>query len=237
MSETTELKTFRQLLHEGMRRKNMSPQRLAQETDIASTHIKALLEEDFDLLPPTPYVRGYLSAIATVLESDFETLWQQYKKEADLKQAGSLDKLPTNRFAQKPINKKALLIVLLIIIALALIVPQLADFLGKPSLQIMSPPSDNVESASEMFLITGVVKNAQDTVSINGEKILVRDDGSFSKEVPLESGRPNIFTISAQRFLGRKTTISRTILYNKPIPQFESPASSTPQQSTTTPLL
>jgi hypothetical protein len=160
------------------------------------------------------------------LELDFDALWEEFQAEQHRLMSGSKDRLPINRFAPKPLNKKIIVIGLVVIIGLVLLVPQLADFLGKPSLDILVPESNNDETALQQFTIRGQVGNPQDKIMVNGDEALVTEDGTFQKEVYLEEGM-NTFHITAKRLLGRETTITRNIFYTPP---------PTPTPATTTPI-
>jgi len=221
---------FNEMVHNAMRSKNMSAQKLVEETEIAPSHVRAFLDGDLESLPATPYVQGYIKKICAVLEIPFEDVWQQYLKETSPQRSGEHDRLPKNRFAITPVNKRGIVIAIIVIGILAIVVPQIADFFGKPGLDVISPAQNNIRVEETAFIIRGTVSDTRDKVLINGEEITVRDDGVFSKEVLLQSG-PNTYTITAQRFLGKKTTITRTILYEAPLPSFSPiPATSTLEQ-------
>jgi cytoskeletal protein RodZ len=203
---------FNETIKKAMRAKGVDFKALAEKTDIAPSYIRALLDRSFDHLPATPYVRGYLRSIADVLDVDFDQLWQEFVVEKGTKQSGKDDTLPFNRFASQPINKKTIVIATLVLVALVLIVPRIAGFLGKPGIEVTAPPTNQYQSQSSQFLLQGHVDNPRDKVLINADEAIVSSDGTFSKEVYLEEGQ-NLFTITARRLLGRSTTMTRTIFY------------------------
>lgn len=206
---------FGEFVREQMRLKNVTLQRLAEETDITPAYIRALLEGDVGHLPPAPYIRGYINKIAEVIDADAQELWEEYQHEAALLQSGETDRLPTNRFATRVTNTKGLIITVIVLLALAWATPQIANFFGKPSLAISSPAQETIIVTSPAYTIQGTVKNTQDKILINNDEISVQENGTFSKEVSLQEGR-NLYQIVARRFLGRETTIERTIVYQRP---------------------
>ncbi len=222
-----DIQRYNDTLKGAMRAKGMKVAQLTEATNITQEYINALLERDIDSLPATPYVHGYLKILAEVLELDFDALWEEFQAERHRLESGSKDRLPINRFAPKPLNKKMIIIGLVVIIGLVLLIPQLADFLGKPSLDILVPESNNNETALQQFTIKGQVGNPQDKVMVNGDEALVTEDGTFQKEVYLEEGM-NTFHIIAKRLLGRETTITRNIFYTPPPTPTAPPATSTP---------
>ena len=226
----TDITRFNETIKKAMRAKGVDFKVLAEKTDIAPSYIRALLDRSFDHLPAAPYVRGYLRSIAEVLDIDFDQLWQEFVVEKGTKQSGKDDTLPFNRFAAQPVNKKVVVIAAIVLVVLVLIVPRIAGFLGKPGMEIPSPPADQYQSQASQFLLQGHVDNPRDKVLINADEAIVGSDGTFSKEVYLEEGQ-NLFTITARRLLGRSTTITRTIFYT-PAP-ITPPPTATSSTSTT----
>jgi len=207
-----EIKTLKDTLKDEMRAKSISIAKLSELTGVSPHHIHALIESDFANLPAAPYVRGYLEKISEVLEVDFEVLWRRYEKELTIRRSGKDDTLPQNRYAIRTIKKETLWISALIIVVLIVIIPTLVDFFGKPSLEVSSPTQETEIATSAQLAITGLVKNPNDRVFINDTEITVGSDGTFSIDEQLENGA-NTFIISARRFLGRTTTITRNVFY------------------------
>ncbi|OGM90308.1 hypothetical protein A2755_03915 [Candidatus Wolfebacteria bacterium RIFCSPHIGHO2_01_FULL_48_22] len=209
-----------------MKERGVTLAQLSAATEISSRYLQALIDGDTDNLPPAPYIRGYLQKIAEVLDVDFSVLWKYYESDLSIRKSGGHDTLPQNRFAVRPVRKGPILITGIIIVLLAIALPYLADFFGKPSLEISFPQEESFFSQSEQITITGRVGRAQDVVSINGTEVAVLQDGTFSKEVPLSDGA-NSFEIIAKRFLGQETRIVRNVFYRT-----EPFASPSPQPST-----
>ena len=229
-----ELKPFGQHLHDLIRSKNMSTQKLADSTAVSHKYIQALIDDNRDELPPRPYIRGYIKSIAHALDTDFSSLWLHYKREHDVVQSGAEDILPSNRFAVEHKKKLSLIVggIALFILALV-IIPQLSDFFGTPSLYVSSPSQETLVVSEDTYIIEGSTGRSSDTISINNTDIPVQDNGSFRMEVPLSKGA-NTFNISVTRFLGNTTTITRTIFLSSqatstsPLP---SPSQQSPEPS------
>lgn len=222
----SEIKTFKDTLKDEMRAKSLTIGKLSELTGIAIHHIAALVESDFAHLPAAPYVRGYLQKIAEVLDIDFDMLWRRYERESAIKRSGEKDTLPQNRFALRSIKKSSLIIAAIIIVALVIGLPALANFFGKPSLEVISPAGETEIVSERSYHIIGKVQDPKDRVFINDTEIQVQPDGSF--DVPKElDPDANTFVVSAKRFLGRETTITRNVFY-KPngVPSLESATSS-----------
>lgn len=209
----TELKTLKETLKDEMRGQGMSVAKLSELTDIAPHHITALMESDFDHLPASPYVRGYILKIAEVLELDADVLWRRYSRESEIKKSGEKDTLPKNRFALRSIKKSSLLIAAIVIVLLVIGLPVISDFFGKPSLEVISPAGDAEIVTEKSYTIHGTIQNPKDRVFINETEVPVTSDGAFQIQKDLDEGA-NTFTISTKRFLGGETTITRNVFYN-----------------------
>ncbi len=229
----TEFKTIKEILKEEMRAKGINTQKLSELTGIAPRYIKALMDNDISQMPPSPYVKGYLENISKILEIDFEPLWQEYKKESELKTSGAKDTLPLNRYAPKSFNKKTLFITIFVLIILVILIPKISNFIGKPSIEITSPPSDQFHTSQDTFVIEGKIDNPQDKLSINSGEVVVNPDGTFKQSVVLsEPGCRNDYDFTVKRFLGSSVTIRRTICYD--FSQVNSTTTINNPQSTTT---
>ena len=208
----TELKTLKETLKDEMRAKGISAAKLCELTGITPQHINALIESDFMHLPAAPYVRGYLEKISEILEIDFDVVWRRYSRESAIKRSGEKDVLPQNRFALRSIKKSSLIIAALIIVILVIGLPALSNFFGKPSLEIISPAGDTEIVSQQSYQVRGVVQNPKDRVFINGTEVPVAPNGSFEIQKNLDPDA-NTFAISAKRFLGGETTITRNVFY------------------------
>ena len=233
----TELKTFKETLKDEMRAQGISVAKLAELTDISPNHITALMESDFSHLPAAPYVRGYILKISEVLELDSDILWRRYSRESEIKKSGEKDVLPRNRYAFHPVKKSSLLIVAAVVIVLVIGLPVIADFFGKPSLEVISPAGDTEIVTEKSYTVSGSIQNPKDRVFINQTEVPVTPDGKFQIQKDLDEGA-NTFVISTKRFLGGETTITRNVFY-KPtgvkLPESAtSSASSTSHESSST---
>jgi cytoskeletal protein RodZ len=215
----TEFKPLKEIIREEMHSKGLNAQKLSELTGISPRYLKALLDNDFSQMPSAPYAKGYLDDIAKVLEIDPEPLWQEYRKESEIKSSGATDRLPINRYAPKSFNKTALVITIVVLIALAFLLPKISDFLGSPSIEITSPASDQLHTTHDTFTLIGKIGNSQDKLTINSSEVVVNPNGTFEQQVTLnEPGCRNNYDFTVKRFLGLSTTIRRTICYESTSP-------------------
>lgn len=191
--------------------KGFNPEKLADSSGVPAYFIEQLLNENFDKLPPAPYVRGYLLKIAEVLNADGGRLWRDFQQENELiKKSGAHDRLPDNRFAPKKISRKRVVLCGILIIAAGYIAFRSDDFLGQPSLYLATPAIDEITS-EPIIKLTGRI-DPKDAVKINGQEVFADQNGNFEKELTLQIGLNNI-EIKVKRFLGREIIENRRVIY------------------------
>lgn len=197
--------------------KHMSPQKLTDLSGVPQRYIEALLEGNFRELPPNPYVRGYIGKIAEVLEFDRDEMWSLYKKEVIIENTNGFDRLPSNRFATRNINKKTLGTLLIVGIVALYITLNFKTFVGSPALEITYPTNENLVVRNPLITLEGRT-DGNNTITLNQSDIFVDTDGLFKKEYQLNPGL-NVIEITAKKFLGKEVTIIRNIVY-QPIEEF-----------------
>lgn len=213
-STNNNYKTLSEIFNEVLDLRGLNLEKLAELTNIPKRFLTALRDGDFRNLPPAPYVRGYLMKIAGVLDIDSNLLWQTYKKENLFKTSGAEDKMPINRFAIRPLNKKkAAMGIVLIFIAVVLVwnLNVFLGILGTPNLKIDAPAGDNLIVNAPSIKLEGEV-DVQDKLTINNEEIAVGQDGNFEKEFTLQPGI-NTIEFEAKRLLGKETKIIKQVIY------------------------
>jgi hypothetical protein len=200
-------RTLPEVLKELMATKNVSADKLASATNVPYRFISALVEGNYRELPSKPYVRGYLAKIAAAIGADADDLLQSYSDSLELSSSGETDRLPTNRFALRPISVKLIAAAALIIVAGGVVALHFNDIVGLPEPEVNVPAA----TRSEILKVTGRVK-AGDRLVLNGEVVYPRDDGYFEKDIFLTPGL-NTLEFSVKRFLGRETKLTKQVFY------------------------
>jgi cytoskeletal protein RodZ len=208
-----EEKNFKDFLKEQFEVKGVTPEKMSEHTGISERHIRALLQGETKKLPSAPYVRGYLSKIARVLDLNSSSVWKIYTEEFSVATSGPVDHLPRNRYAIQAVNRKWLFIGVGAFIVFLYLTLNASRLFGRPSLEISTPPSDTTTTNLATILLAGTV-NPQDKLLIDNEEVIPDSTGSFSKEYALQPGLNQIqFTVS--RFLGREMTVTRKVIYRQ----------------------
>jgi hypothetical protein len=174
--------------------------------------------------------------LGAILDFDGEEWWIKLKKEGVIKNSGELDTMPRNRFIKQSPPKYLWWIGagIIVLIYLAFQAPRI---FGKPALLVSVPNANPYVTTSSTITLSGTVTGA-DSLSLVGadgelEPIIIAADGSWQKSVLLDVG-PNLFPISAKKFLGGETSVTEQIFYQPTGSTTTIPAtSSTPSASTT----
>ncbi|MBI2591401.1 MAG: helix-turn-helix domain-containing protein [Candidatus Brennerbacteria bacterium] len=208
---TTKEKNFSAALAGLIEIKGFNPEKLADVSGVPPHFIERLINENFDKLPPAPYVRGYILKIADALNTDGNALWQDFQKENELiKKSGAYDHLPHNRFAPKKISRKKIILCGILIAAFAYLAFRSDNLLGRPNLYLATPAIDEITS-EPIIKITGQI-NPKDAVKINSQEVFADQNGNFEKDLNLQIGLNNI-EIKVKRFLGREIIENRRVIY------------------------
>ncbi len=225
---------FEEFIAAQMRNKGISPKKLSEMTGIAQTHIENMVHGNFEDMPSTPYFHGYLIRVGKVLGFDGEEWWGKIKEENEVKNSGPSDALPKNRFVRRKIPKSYFIaggIFVILIIYAAFAFPRIV---GRPTLVVAYPSESPFITSSSSIIISGTVKNADALYLNNTEEILIAPDGTWEKIVFLSgttTTEPIQLKISAKKFLGGETEVTKQIIY-EPSAQ-SNPSSSLPVIHTT----
>lgn len=201
--------TFNEIIRE----KNINLAKLAEITGVSERFLSALVKEEFEKLPPSPYVRSYLFKLAEVLGLDGQKLWQEYQKNAQLKKSGVSDRLPLNRYQPRTLNKKLFFLLVVIVLVCGFLFFRFHYFLTKPQLFLFGQLADapSVTVSVPIIKVEGQIQSG-DRLFLNQEKILAEANGRFQKDIVLQPGL-NILQFQINRFLGRETITTKQVIY------------------------
>ena len=196
-----------------MRAKGLTTEKLSQQTGISERFITPLLEEDLNKLPALPYAHGYVLKIAETLDLDGKEIWETYFRDNELlKSSGSKDRLPENRFALSWLNKKVLLLAIIILaVAGYFVIRSFFVFDISREIKIEGLENDIVVVSESVFIIKGRV-NPDFGLTINQSRIYPDTSGSFEETIKLDPGL-NTVTIILEGLVGKKEKIIKQILY------------------------
>lgn len=192
---------------------------VSKHTRIQVKYLEHLEEGRYEKLPVDVYVRGFLKNYADFLAIDANVLVRLYEKEREIKK--NLEKGKNGE--EKPalpipfkISSFALTPKIILISTIALITisgflylyKELGTFASVPRL-IISSPEQNTSVSGNSIIVEGITdKDAK--LYINGQLILVNDNGKFRENLTLQSGNNSINIKSVNRF-GKEAAEALTV--------------------------
>ncbi len=194
-------------------------------------YIKAIFNNQPERLPALPYIRNHLLVIADFLGIDKDVVLEAYRTEFATKMSGPADRLPGNRFTLAGRGRKWVWFAVIGIIGLLIAYAVVSSaFFGAPYFRLVNPPQDveMFEVNDSIILLSGTTE-PNGKLTINGEMVPVREDGSFEFEFPL-APELNTIEFKVERFLGKTLTVIKKV-YVRPMEPIIDGASTTTSSS------
>ena len=204
--------------------KKMSIEVIAKRLLIQPSYLQALETGDRRRLPNGVYARNFLREYARFLGLDYRLLVKQFLEEESPKSEAK-----GGLFERQIVAKRQLIAVPVVVrnVLIGVVASICLIYLGFLVNKIFDPPHLTIETPVENSTVTdravsvkGVTEPETD-VTINGQSVQVAQDGSFQKELYLETGL-NTITIRAKKKYGRPATALRYILFEDTAPSFNS---------------
>jgi len=190
-------------------------------TQIPPKFLESLEEGNYDALPADVYIKGFIKSLAGVYQVPWEPLLQQFEKERGVDRSikkNSLRPEPTSRLNSSrimisPRSITFFSVIFLVGIAILYLVWQIRSVSTPPNLELFYPQED-IAITSRNILLRGQT-DLDSRVYVNGQEILVGDNGEFQKVLNLSEGT-NSLEIEADNKFNKKTTLERTIVVSAP---------------------
>ncbi len=202
--------------------KRISLGEVSKATKIQVGYLECLEEGNYDKLPADVYTKGFLRSYADFLGVDETILIRLYDKEKGIKRNLEKDFKPKTEKI-KPINISsfvftpqkivAVAVVVVVILGLFFLYREVDSFASAPNLLILSPDNNSEVKGNSVYVKGSTDKEA--ALFINGQPILVGDDGKFGENLTLQSGLNNITVRAVNKF---KKEISETVVVRADYP-------------------
>lgn len=203
------------IIVEAMEKQGVSIGQLSTETDIPENFIKLLIENKIDELPARPYTHGYVVKICKRLNLNGEKLWEEFLADSEhLHASGENDKLPENRFSISNVNKRAILVGVLVVGLIgyfafrALSSTNLSSELTLSNLQ-----GDTTVVNTSEFTVKGKI-DSRYQLTLNQTPVYPTNSGEFETTVNLEPGL-NTLEFDITSFLGKEDSITKRVIYKQ----------------------
>lgn len=206
------MQTVGQILKEERESKFYTLEEVEKSTKIRKELLEALEEGDYDKLPPTTFIQGFIKNYAHFLKIDAQKLLAVFRREYGLKDNEVMEAFsnPTPKRVLKVTPARVIggVISLVILSFFIYLWVQYRDLVGAPNLQISSPQDQQVIEMSEVEVSGKTDPDAK--ILINNQEVSVGDSGEF-KEVVQLSSPVNKVTIESTSKFNKKTTVERTV--------------------------
>lgn len=204
------MRTIGEVIRQARVKKKLSRVELKKETKIKKEFIEAIEKEEWNKLPELPVVTGFVKNIAQALGLNKTKIVALLRRDYPPK---------TLRISPKPdVSDKftwsprltffvgVFLVAFLIIFYLGL---QYINFVSPPSLTVDNPQEAQV--ISENMLSVSGTTDADATVSVNNQPVLIKEGGEFETEIEIFEGTYEVVVIATSRS-GKETVIRRKIV-------------------------
>jgi len=186
---------------------------VSRNTNIQVKYLEFIEDGIYDKLPADVYVRGFLKSYAEFLNIDENALIKLFEKEKEIKKNFHLSKskkengknnfkflkpLKINSFVFTPKIIAGTLITILVIAGFVYLYREIGSFASVPKLVVLSPEQNAVISGSSI-LVEGIT-DRDAKLSVNGQPVVVNDEGNFRESLILQSGSNVISVKSVNRF-------------------------------------
>jgi len=209
----------------GERLKKMRNDRRLGTNDVAKMikvqvkYLQYLEEGEYAKLPADVYVKGFLRSLAIFFGVSEKALIKQYEREKGIQlstgKVSLKDESPRivkySGFAITPKILIASLVAVAVISGFCYLYLEVNSFVSVPRLVILKPSDGTTVDGNVAHVIGVAEKDA--VVSLNGQFVLVNENGEFSEDVTLQNGL-NTITVVAKNKFDKESTQSININAN-----------------------
>jgi len=195
--------TLGEKLHTLRKEARLTLSELSEMTKIQKSYLKAFEANAFHKLPDPIYARNYLKTLARTLGGEEAYYIDQFEQER-----GTCDVVNKHQTPRQRTRASSLFVTSRFahICLFVLLIGAFASYIGFEVKTIISPPHLSISSPADGFLTTDatiMVKGKTEkgaSIKINGQTVLLAQDGTFEKEIALERGINVLHIEGAKRY-------------------------------------
>ncbi len=208
------MRTVGQVLKEERERKFYTLDEIEKTTKIRKELLEALEQGQYNKLPPSTFVQGFIKNYGKFLGLNTDKLLAIYRREfSEGKNPPRIlesfsNPLDKRRFKITPTKALGGVVLTVIIIFFVYLWFEYRFLVGAPFLEVTNP-LDQQTVSFEAIIVSGRT-DLEDKVMINNQEIQVDSNGKFSQEIKLSESVNNI-SVKAVSKSGKETSIQRTI--------------------------
>lgn len=205
------MRTVGQILKEERLKKNFSLEQVERATKIRAKYLRAIESDDFAKMPTSPYIQGfiknysdYLGLRSTTILALFRRQFLENRKKSDLVEEPLIES--SSRLTP---NKVILALLVFLVMGMGGYFYRQYRILHEPPPLTVESPKDELVTKEDVVAMFGDT-DIDATLTLNGEPLIIKDDGKFYKDVLLNIGN-NTLTVEAVSRVGEKTTVVRRV--------------------------
>lgn len=208
------MRTVGQILKEEREKKFYTLDEIEKATKIRREMLEALEAGEYQKLPPTTFIQGFIKNYGKFLGLDSEKLLAIFRREfSDQKHPPRIldsfsNPVIRRKFALTPAKFLGLVVLGLVLIFFAYLWFEYRFLVSAPFLEVTSP-TDQMSTNLSSIQVSGRT-DPEDKVTINNQEIPVDPSGKFSQEIKLTENVNNI-TVVATSKSGKSTKMERTV--------------------------
>lgn len=189
---------------------------LSEKTKIQKKYLKAFETGSYHKLPDPIYSRNYLKRYIKTLGGNEEYYIDQFDQER-----GTCDLVKSHQVPRQKARAIKFFVAsrMMKIAIFILFIASLTTYLGFEVKTIISPPQisiispiDGASTKEATILVRGKVEKGT-VLKINGQDVLLAQDGTFEKEMALERGL-NILSFSGSKRYSQTSTQFRRVIFD-----------------------
>ena len=212
------MRTVGQTLKEEREKKFYTLDEIEKNTKIRKELLQALEAGQYQKLPPSTFVQGFIKNYGKFLNLDTEKLLAVFRREfsENKNPPRILDSLQ-NQFNHKTFRLTPTRVLISVIFSLVIIFFiylwfQYRFLVGSPFLEVTQPVDQLNTSATETIVSGRTDPEAK--LSINDQEIQVDQNGKFSQQIKLSEDVNNIVIIATGKS-GKSTKVQRSVFLKK----------------------
>lgn len=208
------MKTAGDLLKEKRLLKELSLENVASKTKIKIEYLEAIENSDFLSLPSSTFAKGFLRNYAAFLYLNPDTIVAMFRRDFTENAKGEI--IPrglVTPLGGKPkfFSANLILVTIATLAFLGFLGFQLISWWSLPKLKLLQPQDG--DTYGEKVSIKGIA-DRDATVSINGQKVILDQNGGFSLDLILSAGTQSVLVESTNR-QGKSSSLNRTFTISK----------------------
>ncbi len=207
------MKTVGEMLKNAREKRGWTIDQIAHATKIQARFITALEANQFNELPESAFVKGFVRNYAQVVGRDPNMFLAVFRRDYGQDSKGKViprglvQPINQPRFRWTPTLTIVTGLTMIITLFLTYIIIQFRSLSGLPPIEVTLP-----QEGSEVSVLVAVEgkTHPQSTVNVNHQPVTVTESGQFSHTISLSPGEHTI-TIEATSRNGKTKTIQRTV--------------------------